>query len=62
MLIKRPALDQGWMLTFKLNIVVPTLHPDAIRASVDTAGLMVGIGSWRPEYGRFVVRDWTVSK
>lgn len=61
-LIRRPALDTGWRLSFALNVVVPTIHPDAIRASLEHAGLLVGIGSWRPEYGRFVVRDWAVAR
>ena len=61
-IIRRPALDTGWRLSFVLNVVIPTMHPDAIRASVETAGLMVGIGSWRPEYGRFVLAEWTVKE
>lgn len=61
-LIRRPALREGWRLAFGLNVVMDRLHPDVIRASLDEAGLVIGIGSWRPEYGRFVVRDWSVAK
>lgn len=61
-LIRRPALAPGWRLAFRLNIVMDRLHPDVVRASLDEAGLVIGIGSWRPEYGRFVVRDWSVTR
>lgn len=61
-LIERPALATGWRLGFAASVVLDRVHPDLVRTSVATAGLEVGIGSWRPEYGRFVLRDWTVSK
>ena len=34
----------------------------AESAALDSAGLYVGIGAWRPEFGRFIVRDFKVTK
>ena len=33
-----------------------------VRASLDHAGLLVGIGAWRPQLGRFKVTAWDVAK
>lgn len=60
--IRRPALDAGWRLSFDLLVTLDTLHPDALRESLTVAGELVGMGSWRPEFGRFLVRDWSVSR
>lgn len=59
--IRRPALKAGWRLSFDLLVTEDTLHPNALRESLDAGG-RIGTGSWRPEFGRFVVTDWTVSK
>lgn len=60
MIIRRPALDTGWKLDFTLNVMDDRRTPEEIRRSLDEGGLLVGIGSWRPEYGRFIVTEWEV--
>jgi hypothetical protein len=60
-LIRRPALSTGWHLDFRLNVVVDRLHPETLRVSLEHAGLLIGLGSWRPEYGRFIVREFEVA-
>lgn len=61
-LIQRPALKTGWRLPIVLNVVDDRRNPDAIRRSLEEAGVMVGLCDFRPEYGRFVVREWNVSR
>lgn len=61
-IIERPALATGWHLVFAASVVLDRIQPDLIRQSVEACGLEVGIGSWRPEYGRFVLRDWALDK
>ena len=61
-LIKRPALKEGWQLPFTLNVVDDRRDAPSIRRAVEEAGLMVGLGDFRPEFGRFVVREWSVSR
>jgi hypothetical protein len=59
-IIKRPAFKAGWVANFTLNILDDRINANQIRIALEEAGLRVGIGSWRPEYGRFIVTDWNV--
>lgn len=59
-LIQRPALKSGWKLPVAFNVVDDRRNPDAIRRSLEEAGLMIGLCDFRPEYGRFIVREWEV--
>lgn len=58
--IWRPALETGWHLTFGFRVLDDLVDADQIRQALDVAGIKVGLGGWRPEYGRFIVREWTV--
>lgn len=52
----RPAMRQGWRLTFDLLITVPEYLPPATMAQlVGNAGRLVGLCDFRPTYGRFAV-------
>lgn len=57
-LIRRPALRAGWTLRATLTILDDGVPADAVRQSLEASGLYVGIGAWRPEFGRFIVREW----
>ncbi len=57
-MISRPALKEGWELPFGLNVLDDRIDEVAIRRAMDEAGLLVGLGSWRPEFGRFLVVEW----
>jgi hypothetical protein len=59
-LIKRPAFNDGWELPFTLNVVDPRRDAATLRAALEDAGLLAGLGSWRPEYGRFIVTEWEI--
>jgi hypothetical protein len=59
-LIKRPLFKTGWTAEFMLNVLDDRRDANNIRRSLEEAGLLVGIGSHRPEYGRFIVTDWNV--
>lgn len=61
-MIYRPAFRTGWTADFVLNVVDDRVSPDKIRLSLEEAGIRVGIGSWRPEFGRFIVTNWEVTK
>lgn len=54
-----PLLDAGWSLTFQLTLLQPSVLGQSVaRAALDSAGLLAGLGTERPEYGRFTVTDW----
>jgi hypothetical protein len=57
----RPKLDPGWTLTFRLLIADTTIHPDTLRQIINFAGLLAGLGAWRPEYGRFLLTRFEVT-
>lgn len=58
----RPTLDVGWKSSCTLAVLDDGLSVDSVRASVNTAGLLIGIGSGRPECGRFSVEKWEMKK
>jgi hypothetical protein len=61
-IIRRPALNPGWEGRFRLVVTDDRQSPEQIRQALDETGLLVGLGGWRPEYGRFMVTEWTVEK
>lgn len=57
----RPAFKKGWEVDFTLISLVPDLvTPDFLRKLVDNAGLLIGLGDFRPTYGRFRVKNWEI--
>ena len=60
----RPRLDE-WAVTFNLEVDPEMFNEKTVRLLVDDAGKKVGLGDFRPSrkgpFGRFVVRNWTVS-
>lgn len=60
---ERPALRAGWKITFRLMVLVPE-YVDVIlmRRLLTDAGRLVGIGDFRPTYGRFDVIGFEVGK
>lgn len=61
-ILRRPAFKPGWSAPFVLHVFDDARDPSAIRLSLEQAGMLVGVGSWRPEHGRFIVTDWNVEK
>lgn len=56
----RPAMKEGWRATFDLMVNLPEyVPPILLRHVLDDAGRLVGIGDFRPTYGRFVVKHWS---
>lgn len=57
----RPALRAGWKIDVDLMVQLPEyVPPHFLRRVIDNAGRLVGVGDFRPTYGRFVVSNWTV--
>ena len=52
----RPAMKQGWRATFLLMVNLPEYIPQEMLLDViSQAGRLVGVGDFRPTYGRFQV-------
>lgn len=60
-LIKRPMFRAGWELPLVINVVDDRRDPETLRRALEEAGMLVGVGSWRPEYGRFIVTEWGIA-
>lgn len=58
--IYRPMLPTGWKLTFTLCVVDDSRDHERIQSALERGGLYVGVGSWRPKYGRFIIKTWKV--
>lgn len=50
----RPAMKAGWEVEFDIQVLIPEyVDPNALRETIETAGRLIGIGDFRPTYGRF---------
>lgn len=57
----RPALKAGWEAEFDLMVQLPEyVDPLFLRRAVDDAGRLIGVGDFRPTFGRFTVSRWEV--
>lgn len=58
-MLRYPRFVAGWAAPFSMILTQGDGNTvEAIKRSLDAAGLLVGVGSWRPEYGRFIVKDF----
>jgi hypothetical protein len=52
----RPMIPTGWKLTFTLEFDDTILNEkNLVKAMID-AGALIGLGDWRPKFGRFTVQ------
>jgi hypothetical protein len=58
--MRHRPLIRDWRLTFELVVLDHEMLPiDALRTILDHAGAQVGIGDYRPRFGRFSVINWS---
>lgn len=50
----RPQFPQ-WRLEFGVNVMIDILDPKDVVEIIETAGRRIGMGDWRPRFGRFEV-------
>jgi hypothetical protein len=57
----RPAMREGWNLTFNLLVTTPEyLPPQMVADLISSAGRLVGLCDFRPTYGRFAVTRFAI--
>jgi len=55
----RPAMKPGWAVTFFVRILLPEyITPDLLYEVITRAGMTVGLGDYRPEYGLFLLKKY----
>lgn len=59
----RPALKTGWEAKVQLLCNLPEyVDPVLLRQVVDDAGRLIGVGDFRPTFGRFAVSRWDLEQ
>lgn len=57
----RPAMRAGWKASFIFLVQTPQyIGPDDLQAVITQAGLLVGVGDFRPTFGRFAISAFKV--
>lgn len=52
----RPALYSGWKCTVHLQVLTPEyINPQMLNETIQASGRLVGVGDFRPTFGRFQV-------
>ena len=50
----RPAMRAGWKATFDIQVLTPEyIGRNDLREVIEQAGRLIGVGDFRPTYGRF---------
>lgn len=49
----RPMVPTGWVLRFTLIFDGDIINQRALEQAIKDAGALVGLGDWRPKFGRF---------
>jgi hypothetical protein len=59
----RPAMKKGWRAEFTLQVLTPEyIEPTLLQDVLSTAGRLVGVGDFRPTYGRFFIQNFKVGE
>ncbi len=58
----RPAFKPGWHLAFTINVIDDEISAEIVNDVLTLAGKAVGIGDYRPKFGRFMVSRFDVVK
>jgi len=58
----RPTFKAGWELSFEIQVNDDEIQPDLLQDILALAGKTVGIGDYRPKFGRFNVVNFVVHK
>jgi hypothetical protein len=59
-IIRRPALTE-WELPFTIKVLDDLVRAEDMQAAIICSGERIGLGGWRPEYGRFIVTEWATT-
>jgi hypothetical protein len=51
----RPMIPTGWSVTFNLEFDDTILNVKSLVKAMIDAGALIGLGDWRPKFGRFTV-------
>lgn len=58
----RPCFKPGWKLDFEITVLDDQVPPNVVNEVLALAGRTVGVGDFRPRFGRFMVTKFEVRK
>lgn len=58
----RPCFKPGWKLNFTIEVLDDQIPPNVVNEVLQLAGKTIGIGDFRPRFGRFMVTHFEVHK
>lgn len=58
----RPCFKPGWKLSFEIQVLDDQIPSNVVNEVLQLAGRTVGIGDFRPRFGRFMVTGFEVQK
>jgi len=58
----RPCFKPGWKLGFEITVLDDQVPPNVVNEVLALAGRTVGVGDFRPRFGRFMVTKFEVVK
>ena len=58
----RPTFAPGWELEFEIEVIDDQIQASLVQDVLTLAGKTVGIGDYRPKFGRFNVVEYKVHK
>lgn len=57
----RPAIKAGWQATFDIQVILPEyISGHDLYETIAMAGKLLGIGDFRPSFGRFHIIDFKI--
>ena len=56
----RPTFKAGWELSFNIQVLDDEIQADLLQDILTLAGKTVGVGDYRPKFGRFNVIEYKV--
>jgi hypothetical protein len=58
----RPCFKPGWRLDFSIEVLDDQIPHNVVNEVLSLAGRTIGVGDFRPRFGRFMVTKFEVSK
>ncbi len=56
---ERPVLDVPWGMVFEITLIESKeLTENMLKQLFELGGLQVGIGTYRPQFGKFYISRW----
>jgi hypothetical protein len=53
----RPMIPTGWTMRFTVEFDETIVNAASVLTALQEAGSLVGLGDWRPKFGRFTVEE-----